>query len=139
MSFKARIGREYPGFPATQNQAFRLGQKRTPDEHQYIISVSQRLTQLSMKLIVLANTSLWFLYYVPRLIRLYLLFTSTLNNSIKWMLCSGYISRERVLSNSVFSHYRHLQSQKNLDAESPWSPISSTEKISFKILQDSIF
>lgn len=38
--------------------------------------VRQRLTQLSMRFIVLASTSLWLLYSMPGLIDLYLLFTS---------------------------------------------------------------
>lgn len=38
--------------------------------------VRQRLTQLSMRFIVLASTSLWLLHSMPGLIDLYLLFTS---------------------------------------------------------------
>lgn len=68
LSFKVDIGREYPGLPATQTQVFRLGQQHIP----YITSVNQRLTRLSMKFTVLANTSLWFLHYMPRLVHVYL-------------------------------------------------------------------
>lgn len=68
LSFKVDTGREYPGLPATQTQALRLGQQRIP----YITSANQRLTQLSTKLTVPANTSLWFLHYMPRLVPVYL-------------------------------------------------------------------